>query len=100
MALQIQGAHGRLTPNMEEIFAQGASSSALHMDSFSQPPPLPLHLQPIVQALASGATDEAASARLGLSPRTFSRRVAELLRLLEVESRFQAGLAASRRGWI
>lgn len=99
MALQINGAHSRHVSNLEGFFAQ-ESQAMPPIATFSHPPSLPLHLQPIVQALATGATDEAASARLGLSPRTFSRRVAELLRLLDVESRFQAGLVAGRWGWI
>jgi hypothetical protein len=53
---------------------------------------LPDHLRPVVVALLSGATDVAASHRLNCSPRTFSRRVSELLELLEVETRFQAGV--------
>ena len=53
---------------------------------------LPEHLRPVVVALLSGATDVAASHRLNCSPRTFSRRVSELLELLDVETRFQAGV--------
>lgn len=66
-------------------------------DRSGQPP---AHLAPVVAALASGETDEVAAARLGISSRSYSRRVAELLVLLEVRSRFQAGSAAARRGWI
>jgi len=61
------------------------------------PPP---HLAVILPALASGAPDEVAAPRLGLSPRTYSRRVAELLAVLGVRNRFQAGAEASRRGWL
>ncbi|HEY0640328.1 MAG TPA: hypothetical protein VGD67_22080, partial [Pseudonocardiaceae bacterium] len=61
---------------------------------------LPEHLQPIVQQLHTGATDVTASRQLGLSPRTYSRRVSELLEYLGVESRFQAGAEAARRGWL
>lgn len=60
----------------------------------------PEHLQPIIEQLLSGATDMTASQRLGLSPRTFSRRVAELLEHLAAESRFQAGVEAACRGWV
>lgn len=60
----------------------------------------PEHLQPIIEQLLSGATDLTASQRLGLSPRTFSRRVAELLEHLAAESRFQAGVEAACRGWV
>lgn len=60
----------------------------------------PAHLQPILEQLLIGATDLTASRHLGLSPRTFSRRVSELLEYLEVDTRFQAGVLAQSRGWI
>lgn len=62
--------------------------------------PPPEHLLPVVQQLLTGATDLTASRQLGLSPRTYSRRVSELLEYLGVESRFQAGVEAARRGWL
>lgn len=52
----------------------------------------------ILRALGSGLTDEAAARRLGLSLRTYRRRVAELMRLLESDSRFQAGVRAGELG--
>lgn len=61
---------------------------------------LPPRLAVLLPALASDEPDELACRRIGLSPRTYSRRVAELLALLGVRSRFQAGLEASRRGWL
>lgn len=60
---------------------------------------VPAHLRPILAALFSGATDVAASHRLNVSPRTFSRRVAELLEYFEVQTRFQAGVEVASRGW-
>ncbi|EPH45758.1 putative Regulator protein [Streptomyces aurantiacus JA 4570] len=60
----------------------------------------PAHLEPILEQLLNGATDLTASRRLGLSPRTFSRRVSELLEYLGVVTRFQAGAEAYSRGWI
>jgi DNA-binding NarL/FixJ family response regulator len=52
----------------------------------------------ILRALGSGLTDEAAARRLGVSLRTYRRRVAELMTLLESDSRFQAGLRAGELG--
>ncbi|MFI1399964.1 DNA-binding response regulator [Streptomyces sp. NPDC020681] len=60
----------------------------------------PDHLQPVLQALVAGLTDEAAAARLGMSSRTYSRRVGELLAALGTTSRFRAGAEAARRGWL
>ncbi|MCP9973827.1 DNA-binding response regulator [Streptomyces somaliensis] len=61
------------------------------------PPP---RLRPVLDALATGLTDEAAAARLGVSTRTYSRRVGELLAVLGTTSRFRAGVEAARRGWL
>ncbi|MFF4171075.1 DNA-binding response regulator [Streptomyces sp. NPDC001744] len=66
------------------------------------PPPddLPPQLRPVLDALLSGLTDEAAATRLGMSARTYSRRVGELMAALGTTSRFRAGAEAARRGWL
>jgi hypothetical protein len=60
----------------------------------------PEDLKEVLAQLASGATDRLAQRNANLSPRTFSRKVAELLHLLGASSRFQAGAEAAYRGWI
>ncbi|MDX3745716.1 DNA-binding response regulator [Streptomyces sp. AK08-02] len=52
----------------------------------------------VLYALGSGMTDVTASRELGLSLRTYRRRVAELLVTLGADSRFQAGLRAGELG--
>lgn len=52
----------------------------------------------VLRALGSGATDAAAARELGMSLRTYRRRVAELLGALGADSRFQAGLRAGELG--
>lgn len=54
----------------------------------------------VLRALTSGVTDEAAARELGMSLRTYRRRVAELLVTLNAGSRFQAGVRASELGLI
>ena len=54
----------------------------------------------LLEQLAGGARDEQIARSLGLSVRTVRRRVADMLGVLGVESRFQAGVEAVRRGWI
>ncbi|MFT4081957.1 MAG: LuxR C-terminal-related transcriptional regulator [Nocardioides sp.] len=54
----------------------------------------------LVEQLATGAADEQIARRLGVSLRTVRRRVADLMVELGVESRFQAGVEAVRRGWL
>jgi len=50
--------------------------------------------------LASGMKDEAIAHHLDWSYRTTRRRIATLLTKLRADTRFQAGLYASRRGWL
>ena len=52
----------------------------------------------ILRALGEGLTDESAARRLGVSLRTYRRRVAELMRALDADSRFQAGVRAGELG--
>ncbi|WP_405938073.1 DNA-binding response regulator [Streptomyces sp. NBC_00726] len=48
----------------------------------------------ILEALSTGRTDDSAARHLGLSLRTYRRRVADLMVTLKAASRFQAGLRA------
>lgn len=54
----------------------------------------------VLALLASGVTDEAAAHRLGLSARTVRRLMAKAMDDLGAVSRFQAGVASVRRGWV
>ena len=54
----------------------------------------------LLQQLAAGAKDEQIARTLGISLRTVRRRVADLLIDLGVDTRFQAGAEAVRRGWL
>jgi hypothetical protein len=62
--------------------------------------PPPAAMLPILEELISGDTDVTVSRRLNMSPRTFSRRVAELLDYLGVNTRFQAGMEVVLHGWV
>ena len=54
----------------------------------------------LLQQLARGESDERIARTLGVSLRTVRRRIASLLIELGVDTRFQAGMEAVRRGWI
>jgi DNA-binding CsgD family transcriptional regulator len=54
----------------------------------------------ILVLLAGGGTDEMIARRMGVSVRTVRRTVADLTERLNASSRFQAGLQASRAGWL
>ncbi|GAA1422740.1 helix-turn-helix transcriptional regulator [Catellatospora coxensis] len=56
--------------------------------------------QVLLRLLDAGHTDESAGRKLGLSARTVRRVIAELTDRMGVESRFQAGAEAVRRGWL
>jgi hypothetical protein len=62
--------------------------------------PPPRQLIDVLAAMRTGNGDDAAARRIGLSPRTYSRRVAQVLDVLGARSRFEAGLEAGRRGWL
>lgn len=61
---------------------------------------LPDGRQFLLEQLMAGATDELIARKLGISLRTVRRRVAELMSDLGVDTRFQAGVEAVRRGWL
>lgn len=54
----------------------------------------------LLAQLADGVKDEQIARSLGLSLRTVRRRIAALMRELGVDTRFQAGVEAGRRGWL
>ncbi|WP_016701403.1 hypothetical protein [Actinoalloteichus spitiensis] len=54
----------------------------------------------LLALLAEGRTDETAARAVGVSVRHLRRRVARLMHRLQATSRFEAGVAAARRGWL
>ncbi|GAA3438339.1 hypothetical protein [Kutzneria kofuensis] len=54
----------------------------------------------VLKLLADGKTDETAAREIGMSVRHLRRRIARLMDVLKATSRFQAGAAATRKGWI
>lgn len=54
----------------------------------------------LLTLLAAGLTDAAVGRSMGWSERTVQRHVQRLMARLGVQTRFQVGLEASRRGWI
>ncbi len=54
----------------------------------------------LLALLVTGVQDEVIARQLGLSYRTYQRRLASLLRRLGAETRFQAGLRAAFLGWV
>ncbi|MET9420087.1 MULTISPECIES: helix-turn-helix domain-containing protein [unclassified Streptomyces] len=54
----------------------------------------------LLSLMASGMKDRTLARALGVTERTVGRRLTELMAELGVETRFQAGVQAARRGWL
>ncbi len=54
----------------------------------------------IVRLLAEGLTDEVIAQRIGISKRTYRRRLKNVMRKLGAGSRFEAGARAVQNGWL
>ncbi|GHG93861.1 helix-turn-helix domain-containing protein [Streptomyces lanatus] len=54
----------------------------------------------LLKMLEDGLTDEGVARKLGVSIRTVRRLMADLLKRLNAQSRFQAGVEAVRLGWL
>ena len=54
----------------------------------------------ILSLLAAGASDATIARQVGISRRTVERRLRALMDRLGTRTRFQAGIAAARRGWV
>ena len=62
--------------------------------------PLSARNRQILALVASGLTDEAIARQVRISRSTVQRHVRELMDVLGARTRFQAGVQASRRGWL
>lgn len=54
----------------------------------------------LLEQLMAGVTDDVIARKLGIGLRTVRRRIAALMSELGVDTRFQAGVEAVRRGWL
>ncbi|MEV0093414.1 LuxR C-terminal-related transcriptional regulator [Streptomyces sp. NPDC050738] len=54
----------------------------------------------LLTMLASGLKDEAIARRLDMHVHTVRRRISRLMQVLNVETRFQAGVQATLKGWL
>nr|WTB35481.1 LuxR C-terminal-related transcriptional regulator [Streptomyces sp. NBC_00830] len=54
----------------------------------------------LLRMLQAGYKDQAIARQLGTSPRTVTRRIAAIASRLGLETRFQLGTEAAKRGWI
>lgn len=57
-------------------------------------------LRSLLELLAEGHTDESAGRKLAVSTRSVQRTMTVLTQRLGAGSRFQAGVEATRKGWV
>ena len=90
-------------PGLVELavgFFEALWERAVAVPSLDQGEPTPDLNGLLLRQLAQGAKDEQIARTLGVSLRTVRRRIATIMTELGVDSRFQAGVEAVRRGWI
>ncbi|WP_206505709.1 helix-turn-helix transcriptional regulator [Streptomyces chrestomyceticus] len=77
-----------------------ASAAGAHVAEGASSQRLSAVEEAVIRMLAEGMKDETIARRVGVSPRTLSRLISTLLDRLGVQTRFQAALELSRRGWL
>ncbi|MCL2553549.1 MAG: LuxR C-terminal-related transcriptional regulator [Actinomycetia bacterium] len=84
-----------LTPLFEAVWER-----ALPIGAVTQGGEVTEEDRELLTMLAAGLKDEAIARRLGVHVHTVRRRITRLMRVLNVETRFQAGVQATLRGWL
>ncbi|RSS44258.1 LuxR family transcriptional regulator [Streptomyces sp. WAC08241] len=93
--------HPGVVASLLDLFDQVWNrSTPLGADTDAPPGGLTDTERDLLQLIGQGLTDEAAAARLHISPRTSRRMMAALMERLGARSRFEAGLRAAQRGWL
>jgi DNA-binding CsgD family transcriptional regulator len=84
----------------EDCWLRSVPYSAQAVGSFDPEGELTEQHRTTMRLLANGLTDERIARKLGVSLRTVSRLVSEIMRYLQADSRFQAGVLAATHGLI
>jgi DNA-binding NarL/FixJ family response regulator len=84
----------------EDCWLRSAPFPARAAGSFEADGELTEQHRTTLRLLANGLTDERIARKLGVSLRTVSRLVSEIMRYLQADSRFQAGVLAASHGLI
>ncbi|BAJ28632.1 MULTISPECIES: helix-turn-helix transcriptional regulator [Kitasatospora] len=84
---------------VRELFEHFWASSWVPPELLGRTTPDDRHRE-VLRLLAAGLTDQAIGRKLEISDRTVRRLVADLTAALGAQSRFQAGVHATRLGWI
>ncbi|SFF35910.1 regulatory protein, luxR family [Actinacidiphila alni] len=84
----------------EDCWLRAVPYSAKSAGTFEADGELTEQHRTTMRLLANGLTDERIARKLGVSLRTVSRLVSEIMRYLQADSRFQAGVLAAAHGLI
>jgi DNA-binding CsgD family transcriptional regulator len=84
----------------EDCWLRSVPYSAQAVATFDPDGELTEQHRTTMRLLANGLTDERIARKLGVSLRTVSRLVSEVMRYLQADSRFQAGVLAATHGLI
>lgn len=84
----------------EDCWLRSVPYSAQVVSTFDPNGELTEQHRTTMRLLANGLTDERIARKLGVSLRTVSRLVSEVMRYLQADSRFQAGVLAATHGLI
>ncbi|MFC4032453.1 LuxR C-terminal-related transcriptional regulator [Streptomyces polygonati] len=84
----------------EDCWLRSVPYSAQAVGTFDPDGELTEQHRTTMRLLANGLTDERIARKLGVSLRTVSRLVSEVMRYLQADSRFQAGVLAATHGLI
>ncbi|WP_329136389.1 LuxR C-terminal-related transcriptional regulator [Streptomyces sp. NBC_01476] len=84
----------------EDCWLRSVPYSAQATSTFDPDGELTEQHRTTMRLLANGLTDERIARKLGVSLRTVSRLVSEVMRYLQADSRFQAGVLAATHGLI
>jgi DNA-binding CsgD family transcriptional regulator len=84
----------------EDCWLRSVPYSAKSSGGFDTDTELTEQHRTTMRLLANGLTDERIARKLGVSLRTVSRLVSEIMRYLQADSRFQAGVLAAAHGLI
>ncbi|MFG2102311.1 LuxR C-terminal-related transcriptional regulator [Micromonospora echinaurantiaca] len=97
LELRSPGLVAGLLALFDQVWQQGSPFGEVPGARAGEPTP---QEKALLHLFADGHTDESAARQLGISARSVQRLMNALTERLQASSRFQAGVEASRRGWI
>ncbi|GAA6526344.1 LuxR C-terminal-related transcriptional regulator [Intrasporangium sp. DVR] len=86
--------------HFEQLWERSTPVEALARTAGTAEPGVSERDREILGLMAAGLKDRTIARSLGITERTVGRRINDLMRRLDAETRFSAGVRAAQRGWI